>query len=186
MINAEHIEDWRGKDVVDPDGVSLGKLQEVFYDQGTQTPILLAIKGGLLSRKVKLIPVDGSRVGPDYIRVAHDKASVDASPDGAADQAPDAQELDTIGEAYGLRFSERVTLESATVIEERRAEARAARERAAELDAQARELAVERDEAHAQVEGAHVNASQAERDAERARQAAEEARAEAAKYDGVE
>ena len=56
MINVEHIEDWRGKDVVDPDGVSLGKLQEVFYDKGTQTPILLATKGGLLSRKVKLIP----------------------------------------------------------------------------------------------------------------------------------
>ena len=186
MINVEHIEDWRGKDVVDPDGVSLGKLQEVFYDKGTQTPILLATKQGMLSRKVKLIPIDGSKVGPDYIRVAHDKQSVDASPDGAADQAPDSQELDTIGEAYGLRFSERVTLEGATMIEQRRAEARAARERAAELDAQARELAAERDAAHAQAEGAHESASQADRDADRARKAAEEARAEAAKYDGLD
>jgi hypothetical protein len=186
MINAEHIEDWRGKEVVDPAGVPLGKLQEVFYDKGTQTPILLAAKSGLLSRKVKLIPVDGSRVGPDYIRVAHDKASVDASPDGTPDVVPDADELDTIGEAYGLRFSERVRLETATVIEARRAEARAARERAAELDAQARELAAERDAAHAQAEGAHENASQADRDAERARQAAEQARLDAAQYDGVE
>jgi hypothetical protein len=186
MINAEHIEDWRGKDVVDPDGVSLGKLQEVFYDKDTQTPILLATKSGMLSRKVKLIPIDGSRVGPDYVRVAHDKASVDASPDGTPDLTPDAQALDTIGEAYGLRFSERVTLETATVIEERRAEARAARERAAELDAQARELAAERDAAAAEAEGAHENASQAERDAERARQAAEEARLEASKYDDLE
>ena len=186
MINVEHIEDWRGKDVVDPDGVSLGKLQEVFYDKETQTPILLATKQGMLSRKVKLIPIDGSKVGPDYLRVAHDKQSVDASPDGAADQAPDSQELDTIGEAYGLRFSERVTLEGATMIEQRRAEARAARERAAELDAQARELAAERDAAHAQAEGAHESASQADRDADRARKAAEEARAEAAKYDGLD
>jgi PRC-barrel domain len=186
MINVEHIEDWRGKDVVDPDGVSLGKLLEVFYDKGSQTPILLAAKSGLLSRKVKLIPIDGSKVGPDYVRVAHDKATVDASPDGVPDVAPDARELDTIGEAYGLRFSERVTLETATVIQQRRAEARAARERAAELDAQARELAAERDAAHVEVEGAHENASQAERDAERARQAAEEARAEAARFDEVE
>jgi hypothetical protein len=186
MINVEHIEDWRGKDVVDPDGVSLGKLQEVFYDKDTQTPILLATKSGMLSRKVKLIPIDGSRVGPDYVRVAHDKASVDASPDGTPDLAPDAQALDTIGEAYGLRFSERITLETATVIEERRAEARAAREHAAELDTQARELAAERDAAHAEAEGAHENASQAERDAERARQAAEDARLEASKYDDLE
>jgi len=44
MINVEHIEDWRGKDVVDPEGATLGKLQEVYYDKGTQTPILLANK----------------------------------------------------------------------------------------------------------------------------------------------
>jgi hypothetical protein len=186
MINVEHIEDWRGKDVVDPEGATLGKLQEVFYDKATQTPILLAIKHGLLSRKVTMIPVDGSQVGPDYIRVAHDRATVDAAPEGVIEPPPNAQELDTIGEAYGLRFSERVSLEAATVVEERRAEARAARERAAELEAQARELAADRDAAHAQAQGASESASQAHRDAERARQAAEAARDEAAKYEGIE
>jgi PRC-barrel domain protein len=186
MINVEHIEDWRGKDVVDPDGVTVGKLHEVLYDEATQTPILLAIKHGLLSRKVTMIPVDGSRVGPDYVRVAHDRGTIDAAPAGTPDQLPDAQELDTIGEAYGLRFSERISLESATVIEQRRAEARAARERAAELEAQARELAADRDAAHAQAQGATESANQAHRDAERARQAAEEARQEAAKYEGID
>ena len=186
MIDVEHIEDWRGKDVVDPDGVSLGKLHEVFYDEATQTPILLAIKHGLLSRKVTMIPVAGSKVGPEYVRVANDRATVDAAPAAAPDQIPDAQELDTIGEAYGLRFSERISLQSATVIEQRRAEARAARERAAELEAQARELAADRDAAHAQAKGAADSATQAHRDAERARQAAEEARQEAAKYEGIE
>ena len=186
MIDVEHIEDWRGKDVVDPDGVSLGKLHEVFYDETTRTPILLAIKHGLLSRKVTMIPIDGSGVGPDYVRVTHDRATVDAAPTAAPDQVPDTQELDTIGEAYGLRFSERISLESATVIEQRRAEARAARERAAELEAQARELAADRDAAHDQAKGAAESATQAHRDAERARQAAEDARQEAAKYEGIE
>jgi PRC-barrel domain len=186
MINVEHIEDWRGKDVVDPDGMALGKLHEVFYDEPTQTPILLAIKHGLLSRKVTMIPVDGSRVGPDYVRVAHDRGTVDAAPAAAPDQIPDARELDTIGEAYGLRFSERISLQSATVIEQRRAEAREARERAAELEAQARELAADRDAAHAQAQGAAQSATQAHRDAERARQAADEAREEAAKYKDIQ
>jgi hypothetical protein len=186
MINVEHIEDWRGKDVVDPDGAALGKLQEVFYDRDTQTPILLAIRHGLLSRKVTMIPVDGARVGPDYIRVAHDRSTVDAAPAGALEQPPDAGELDTIGEAYGLRFSDRVSLESATVLEQRRADAREARERAAELEVQARELAADRDAAHAHARGATESASQAERDAERARQAAAEAREHASKYEDVE
>ena len=46
MIEVEHIEDWRGKDVVDPNGAALGKLHEVYYDKGTQTPILLAVDTG--------------------------------------------------------------------------------------------------------------------------------------------
>jgi hypothetical protein len=186
VINVEHIEDWRGKDVVDPEGATLGKLQEVFYDRDTQTPILLAIRHGLLSRKVTMIPVDGARVGPDYVRVAHDRTTVDAAPAGVLEPPPDAAALDTIGEANGLRFSERVSLEAATVIEQRRAEARAARERAAELETQARELAADRDAAHAHARGASESATQAQRDAERARQAAEEARSEASKYEGIE
>lgn len=186
MVNVEHIEDWRGKDVVDREGVTLGKLHEVFYDEGSRTPILMAIKHGLLSRKVTMIPVDGATVGPDYVRVAHDRATVDAAPAGTPDQVPDAEELDTIGEAYGLRFSERISLESATVIEQRRAEARAARERASELEAQARELAADRDAAQAQAKGASDSADQAHRDAERARQAADEARQEAARFEGVD
>lgn len=186
MINVEHIEDWRGKDVVDRAGVGLGKLHEVYYDEGTQTPILLAIKHGLLGRKVTMIPVDGATVGPDYVRVAHERGTVDAAPANAPDEIPNTQELDTIGEAYGLRFSERISLQTATVMEQRRAEARAAREHAAELEAQARELAADRDAAKAQAQGASESATQAERDAERARQAAAEARAEAAKYEGIE
>jgi hypothetical protein len=146
----------------------------------------MAVKHGLLSRKVTMIPIDGSTVGPDYVRVAHDRGTVDAAPAATPDQIPDTQELDTIGEAYGLRFSERISLESATVLEQRRAEARAARDRAAELEAQARELAADRDAAHAQAKGAAQSATQAERDAERARQAAADARQEASKYEGTE
>lgn len=186
MIDVEYIEDWRGKEVIDPDGVTLGKLQEVLYDKGTRTPILLAVKHGRLSRKAKLIPVDGAKVGPDYVRVAHDRQTVSAAPEGAPDQPPDTEALDVIGEAYGLRFSERVSLETATVVQERRAAAKAAREHAAEMAAQARELAAERDAAHQQAQGAHQSASEAERDAQRAREAAEAARLEAAKYDGVD
>jgi sporulation protein YlmC with PRC-barrel domain len=185
MINIEHIEDWRGKEVLDTAGESLGKLQEVYFDKGSGTPILLSVKTGLLGRKAKLIPIDGAGVGPDYLRVVHDKAAVDGSPDGSHDAAPDTAELDAIGEAYGLRFSERVSLESATAVETRRAEARAAREHAEELEAQARELEAEREAARDRAQGAHEDAGLADRDAERVRKAAEEARQQASQYDDV-
>src|ERR1700760_2223096 len=112
MINVEHIEDWRGKDVVDPEGATLGKLQEVYYDKATQTPILLAIRHGLLSRKVTMIPVDGAKVGPDYVRVAHDRSTVDAAPEGVQEPPPNADELDTIGEDLRLPPSQRESLDA--------------------------------------------------------------------------
>ena len=141
VIAAEHIEDWRGAEVRDPADQSLGKLQEVFLDAPTGTPILFAIKSGLLGRHVKLIPADGAMVGPGYVRVNHHKATIDGSPDTDREQTPDAEALDEIGKAYGLRFSEKVSLESATAAETRRADAAAARQRAEQLEADAREKA---------------------------------------------
>jgi hypothetical protein len=179
MIPAEHIEDWRGQSVVDPDGESLGKCQEMWFDTGSGTPILLSIKSGLLGRHTKMIPIDGAVVGTDYLRVSHAKSVVEQSPDADKEDPPDAVELDEIGKAYGLRFSEQIRLESATVIAERRAEAEAARRRAEEAEAEAREKAAALEEARSRSQMTAAEAEQAERDAREASEAARRARVDA-------
>jgi len=184
VIAAERIEDWRGADVRDPDDVSLGKLQEVFLDAPTGTPILFSIKSGRLGRHVRLIPADGATVGPDYVRVNHDKAAIEGSPESDREQTPDAAALDQIGEAYGLRFSAKVSLESATVADTRRAEAAEARRRAEQLEAEAEEKAAAHESAQSRYEGASAEAERAEREAAEAREAAQRAREEAARHDG--
>jgi hypothetical protein len=183
VISVEHIEQWRGQQVIDPAGEQLGKLDEVYLDQASGTPMLIAVKSGLLGRTSKLIPVDGAAVGRDYVRVVHDKATVDGAPDPAGDGAPDAAALDEIGAAYGLKFSDRVTLETAGAAEARRAEAEAARAHADQLDQEARDKIAARDAAHETAQGASDDATQAERDAEEARQAALKAREQAQRYD---
>ena len=185
-IVAEHIEDWRGKEVLDPDGESVGRLREIYSDGPTGTPILLSVKSGLLGRHTKMIPIDGSVVGPDYLRVAHAKAVVDDSPNADGDAPPNAVELDEIGKVYGLRFSDQVRLESATVAENRRAEAEAARRRADELEAEAREKAAALESAHARSQGASTEAERAEREAADAREAARRARVEAERHSEVD
>jgi hypothetical protein len=178
-IVAEHIEDWRGKEVVDPDDESMGKLQEVYFDRPTGTPLLLSIKSGLLGRHAKMIPIDGSVVGPGYVRVAHAKAIVEASPNADKEEPPNAVELDEIAKAYGLRFSDQVQLESATTADTRRAEAEAAHRRAEELEADAREKAAALESAQSRSHGASTEAERAEQEAEEAREAARRARTEA-------
>jgi hypothetical protein len=182
MIAAEHIEDWRGSELRDPSGESIGKLHEVYLDVDTGTPILFATKSGLLGRHVKMIPADGAVVGPNYVRVKHDQASIESSPNADKDEPPDAVELDEIGKAYDLRFSEKVRLESATVAEARRAEAAEAHRRAEELEAQAREKAAALQSAKSRSEGASTEAQQAEAEAEEAREAARRARLEADRH----
>ena len=182
MIAAEQIDDWRGKEVRDPDGEGIGKLQEIYFDVDSGTPILLSVKSGLLGRHTKMIPIDGAVVGPDYLRVTHGKAAIEASPDADKDDPPNALELDEIGKAYGLRFSDQVRLESATAAGARRAEAQAARERAEELETAAREKAAALESAQSRSKGASAEAEQAERDAEEAREAARRARLEAERH----
>jgi hypothetical protein len=181
-IAAEHIEDWRGKEVLDPDDESMGKLQEVYFDRPTGTPLLLSVKSGRFGRHTKLIPIDGSSVGPDYVRVTHRKTAVESSPNAEKMDPPNAVELDEIAKGYGLRFSDQVQLESATVAANRRAEAEAARQRAEQLETEAREKAAALQSAQSQAQSTSAEAERAEREAEEAREAARRARLDAERH----
>ena len=183
MINVEHIEGWRGQQVLDAAGEQLGKLEEIYFDKSSGTPLLVTIKSGLLGRHSKLVPIDGASVSRDYVRLVHDKATVDSAPEAAGDRAPDSAALDAVGAAYGLKFSERVELETSGEAEARRAEAEAARVRADQLAREAGEKIEARDAAHERAHGASEAATQAEREAEKARQAALDAREKAQRYD---
>jgi sporulation protein YlmC with PRC-barrel domain len=183
MIGVEHIEEWRGQQVLDSAGEQLGKLEEIYFDQSSGTPMLAAVKSGLLGRHSKLVPIDGATVSRDYVRVVHDKAAVDAAPEASGETAPDAAALDAVGAAYGLKFADRVALESSGEAETRRAEAEEARARADQLAQDARDKIEARDAAHERAHGASEAATQAELEAEEARQAALQAREKAQRYD---
>jgi sporulation protein YlmC with PRC-barrel domain len=180
MIGVEHIEEWRGHQVLDAAGEQLGKLEDVLFDSGSGTPLLISVKSGLLGRRSALVPVDGATVGPNYIRVAHRKEEVDRV--DAFDGVPDAEQLGALGGVYGLEFSDRVRLESASQRETNRAEAEAARARADQLEAAAQRKLAAHEAAHERAQTAGDDAGRAEREAAEARQAALEAREQADRY----
>ena len=182
VIGVEHIEAWRGQQVIDPDGQQLGKLDEVFFDTASGTPLMIAVKSGLLGRKSTLVPIDDATVGPDYIRVAHRQEVVERAAGIGGESAPDADQLSALGSAYGLKFSDRVQLESATAREAKRAEAEAARARAEDLEADADRKLAAKEAAQEQAATAGDSAGQAEREAEDARRAAADARKQADRY----
>ncbi len=183
MVEVEHFEQWRGQQVLDPAGEPLGKVDEIYFDAASGAPVLISIKSGLFGRSSKLVPVDGATVGVDYVRVSHTRESIGGGPDSAGAQAPDQDQLSALGATYGLRFSDGLKLQSAEEIEAHRAEAEAARRRAAELDAAAQEKLAHRDAVSQRAEGAAAEAEQARAEAEQARRAAQDAREQAEKYE---
>jgi hypothetical protein len=104
VIAVEDIKEWRGQDVVDPQGEKLGKLDEVYYDTETDVPSFAAVKSGTLSKRITLVPLASATVGQGYVRVSASKDRFKNAPS----HDPDA-ELSVDDEAgsysyYGLDY----------------------------------------------------------------------------------
>ena len=182
MVSIERLEDWRGQQVFDRDGESLGKLDEIYYDAASGRPVLIAVKSGLLGRKSSLIPLEGTTAGRDYLHVAHNKATVEAAGDLASGGNPTREELASLGDAYGARFAADSQLESASEIETRRAEADAARQRSREAAEEEQARLADRDLAAERAKQASAEAAAADQAANQAHQAADDARREAERH----
>jgi PRC-barrel domain len=100
-ITAEDIKQWRGQDVLDPQGEKLGKLDEVYYDTETDVPSFAAVKSGMLGKQITLVPLASATVGQDYVRVPAAKEQFKNAPS----YSPDA-ELTTEDEAASYGYYE--------------------------------------------------------------------------------
>src|SRR3954452_12430723 len=80
MIPVENLADWRGQEVVDSAGEKLGKLEDVYYDGETDEPVFVAVKTGLVSKSLSLVPLLRASVGRDYVRVDRRKAVFKKAP----------------------------------------------------------------------------------------------------------
>lgn len=96
MFPAENIRDWRGMNVIDPDGGKIGTLESVYVDTATDQPSFGAVTIGIIGRhRIAFVPLDGAMVAPDHLRVTVSKDVVKNAPaidtDGelTADREPD-------------------------------------------------------------------------------------------------
>jgi hypothetical protein len=178
MVSVEHIDDWRGQEVVDADGEKLGKLDEVFFLAGTDEAVFATVASGLLGRKHHVVPLQGASLSRDYVRVNYRKDDVTRAPD-SGDALGDA-DVEQLAGFYGLGLTNPdgtpQRLESATARETRLREAEQARVRAGQLEADAAGAAAEAQAARSRAEQAQREAELATEDEALARQRAAEAR----------
>ncbi|MGI8939624.1 MAG: PRC-barrel domain-containing protein [Iamia sp.] len=182
MAQAEHIDDWKGLDVVDRDGEKVGKLEETYSELGQRDPVIGAVKTGRLTHKVHLVPLTDATVGRDHIRVPLSEDEVDAAPTvGASGQMTREEETAflrhfEIDEPDGADDDRTPRYESSAVATKRRAALDEDLERADEVEAEADEVAARAEETEREAAEADKKARADRDEEERLRREAEETR----------
>jgi hypothetical protein len=88
MFEIEDIREWRGHEVIDAEGNKIGELEAIYVDTDSDQPSFATVKMGLPTRqRLVFVPLEGVKVGPRHVRVAHTKK-----------QVKDAPSIDTDGE----------------------------------------------------------------------------------------
>jgi hypothetical protein len=72
--------EWHGKDLIDPHGEKIGKLEDVYFDVETDQPQFATVKQGLIGRHLTFVPLTEVTIGPDNLQVSASKAQVKHAP----------------------------------------------------------------------------------------------------------
>jgi len=176
-MQVEKIEDWAGQEVVASDGEKVGKLEDVYYAGESGEAILACVKTGRLGRKLHVVPLEGSAVARDHLKIAYTKSEVENGPrvDGGAELGPAQQ--DEVARHFGIDLPAGgggTLLESGQARLERRAKLAETADRARELE----QAAAEKRE---QADLRQQEAGEAAREAERLEDERREADAAAAR-----
>jgi uncharacterized protein (TIGR02271 family) len=99
--------DWRGREVVDVDGMKIGQLDELYLDQETQAPEWAAVRTGLFGTKQSFVPLQGARPQGESVRVAFSKDEIKDAPRIDPDRELSQEEEATLYGHYGMAYSER-------------------------------------------------------------------------------
>jgi len=72
--------EWHGRDLIDPAGEKIGKLEDVYFDVETDQPQFATVKQGLIGRHLTFVPLNEVTIGPDNLQVSASKAQVKHAP----------------------------------------------------------------------------------------------------------
>ena len=110
MFPAENLRDWRGENVIDPDGDKIGDLEAIYVDTVDDEPSFATIRVGFIGRhRLVFVPLAGATVTPKAIRVRYSKKLVGDAPsidlDGELAAADEADVFAHYGLPYGTGVS---------------------------------------------------------------------------------
>jgi sporulation protein YlmC with PRC-barrel domain len=175
-MDVKRFEQWVGTEVIDRDGATVGKLEEVYFNG--DSPTIALVRNGRVLKHRYVVPLKDAAVTRDSVLVAFAEGQLLEAADGS--HGLSAADVDGLRDAYGVQLA--VPLEQLEGSQERSerllAEAEAER-RARELEADAARKAQDAEQAAADAHAATAAARTAEEQRIAAERDAEQARREA-------
>jgi hypothetical protein len=103
---------WHGKTLIDRDGETIGKLEDVYFDVETEEAQFGTVKAGglLVKRRLTFVPLIDVTIGPDNLRVSASRAQVKDAPhiELEGDELSQAEES-TLYHHYQLNYTPSAT-----------------------------------------------------------------------------
>jgi sporulation protein YlmC with PRC-barrel domain len=109
MVELDNIREWRGQDVVDPEGEKIGTLEDVYFDIDSTEPQFARVKTGMLGKRLTFVPLADAVAGRDRLQVAFDKDRVKDAPSIEPDGELSEQDEADLYRFYGLDYAPSMT-----------------------------------------------------------------------------
>jgi sporulation protein YlmC with PRC-barrel domain len=105
MPSAVEVREWHTRTVISADGEQVGKLEDVYVSKDTGDPEFLLVERGVLGHRLHLVPAAGATMDGEDVRVAYDKATIDAAPTVPADDDISPDEERQLFDHYGRPYA---------------------------------------------------------------------------------
>ena len=92
---------WRGREVLDAEGSSVGRLEEVYLDDATDQPQWAAVSETPVSRELSLVPLADATMRADYVAVPVTAGAIDEAPHIDSARELTAEEAASLERHYG-------------------------------------------------------------------------------------
>ena len=105
-IQRDEVQSIRGQELVDPNGDTIGKVEEIYLDTETDQPEWALVNTGLFGTKSTFVPLKDATRDGEMLRVPYDKSQVKDAPRVDPDGQLSQREEGELYSHYGLSYSE--------------------------------------------------------------------------------
>ena len=101
----DDVPNWRGRDVIDQNGLAVGVISDIYVDDVTGRPEWAGVKPGLFSHRLTFVPLSQATLHGLRVQVPYHQSHIHEAPNIHPDGHLTADEEARLYQHYGLDYS---------------------------------------------------------------------------------